>query len=329
MVGSSFVVFKLKNSETKNLGAGGSVTEDVTAGGHSWNIRCHPHWIADDDGAEYISLFLTLTSKAAGTGGIRAVYQAFFNLDGINGSSLSPSCSVHDYSPGDTWGWRKFAKRADLELDDGEAIIALVCGVVVVGDDGAVPPSDVGAHLGRLLDSAAGGTTSDVCFVVAGEAFPAHRAVLAARSPVFYAQLYGATAEATSPSIALRDIEPATSAAMLSFAYTDALPDDDELAVHGSIADLMQHLLAAADRFAMDRLKLVCARKLSDHISVDSFASTLACAETYNCPELKRKCMGFFGIERNFKMIAFTDRLMWLKHKFPSLEAELRDSIGI
>lgn len=57
--------------------------------------------------------------------------------------------------------------------------------VVRDGDDlPPPPPSDVGDHLGRLLDRADG---SDVAFVVGGEAFPAHRAVLAARSPVFRA----------------------------------------------------------------------------------------------------------------------------------------------
>jgi speckle-type POZ protein len=54
----------------------------------------------------------------------------------------------------------------------------------------------MGSHFGCLLDSAEG---SDVSFLVGGEAFPAHRAVLAARSPVFEAQLLGAIADAKMP----------------------------------------------------------------------------------------------------------------------------------
>lgn len=82
-------------------------------------------------------------------------------------------------------------------------------GVIVLRDDPplAVPPSDMGSHFGCLLDSAEG---SDVSFLVGGEAFPAHRAVLAARSPVFEAQLLGAIADAKMPSITLRDVSAAT-----------------------------------------------------------------------------------------------------------------------
>nr|CAB3483558.1 unnamed protein product [Digitaria exilis] len=45
-----------------------------------------------------------------------------------------------------------------------------------------VPASDNGRHLGVLLDSK---DDCDVSFIVDGEAFSAHRAVLAARSPMF------------------------------------------------------------------------------------------------------------------------------------------------
>jgi speckle-type POZ protein len=80
-------------------------------------------------------------------------------------------------------------KRSVLEslyVTNGSFII--MCGVKVVLDDDrlAVPPSDIGSHLGHLLDCTDG---SDVSFVVDGDMFRAHRAVLAARSPVFKAQL--------------------------------------------------------------------------------------------------------------------------------------------
>ncbi|KAL6661106.1 hypothetical protein ACP70R_000490 [Stipagrostis hirtigluma subsp. patula] len=132
-------------------------------------------------------------------------------------------------------------------------------------------------------------------------------------------------ADATSPSITLQDIEPMTFKAMLVFMYTDELPGDQELG--DSPTEIMKHLLAAADRYALDRLKLMCARKLWDNISVGTFASTLACAETYNCPELKSKCIDFFAVEKNLKKIIFTEGFMWLVQKFPSLAAKLKERI--
>ena len=60
------------------------------------------------------------------------------------------------------------------------------------------------------------------------------------------------------PSITLHDIAPATFKVMLRFIYTDACPEESELG--DSPSEMLQDLLAAADRFALDRLKLFCAR---------------------------------------------------------------------
>ncbi|OEL28054.1 hypothetical protein BAE44_0010926 [Dichanthelium oligosanthes] len=50
------------------------------------------------------------------------------------------------------------------------------------------PPSDLYEHLGRLLEEKEG---CDVTFDVKGEAMSGHKIVLAMRSPVFKAKLYG------------------------------------------------------------------------------------------------------------------------------------------
>jgi len=109
--------------------------------------------------------------------------------------------------------------------------------------------------------------------------------------------------------------------------YTDELSEDEEFG--DNLTEMMQHLLAAADRYALDRLKLMCAQKLWNIISEDTFASTLACAETHNCPELKSKCIDFFAMEKNFKRIVFTAGFMWLVQKFPDLAAKLKERVGI
>jgi speckle-type POZ protein len=57
-------------------------------------------------------------------------------------------------------------------------------------------------------------------------------------------------AEATKPHINLHDIAPATFKVMLQFMYTDSLPGDDELGLLGDApTEMLEHLLAAADRF--------------------------------------------------------------------------------
>jgi speckle-type POZ protein len=118
---------------------------------------------------------------------------------------------------------------------------------------------------------------------------------------------------------------------MLRFVYTDDLPgyegegsgdlDEDK-------AETIQDLLAAADRYALDRLKLLCARKLWDGVSTDTIGATLACAETYNCSELRKKCIDYFADEKNFKKAVLTDGFVELVQKFPSILAELRVKVG-
>lgn len=67
-----------------------------------------------------------------------------------------------------------------------------------------VPVSDLGHQFGKLLESGKG---VDVTFRVDGETFPAHTLVLAARSPVFRAQLFGPLKNQNTKSIIIEDME--------------------------------------------------------------------------------------------------------------------------
>jgi speckle-type POZ protein len=93
-----------------------------------------------------------------------------------------------------SWGLHQFMKRSVLEsspyLHDDRLVI--MCEVTVVKEETLVeetaldsevqvPPSDLSLHLGKLLVSE---EETDVAFQVRKEVFPAHRIVLAMRSPV-------------------------------------------------------------------------------------------------------------------------------------------------
>lgn len=226
---------------------------------------------------------------------------------------------------GRTWGWTQFiaGTLAERNYMAADGHVTFVCSIMVIDESSTpVPPSDIGAHLGQLLDHAEG---TDVTFIVEGQMFRAHRAVLAARSPVFRAELFGSMSEATMPSITLQDITPATFEVMLRFMYTDALPADNMPG--DSPIDMFQDLLAAADRYALDRLKIICAHKLWDEVSIETVATILACAETYNCAELKSKCIDFILLGENLKEAICTESYGLLLVKFPSVAAELRERL--
>ncbi|KAF8661066.1 hypothetical protein HU200_057166 [Digitaria exilis] len=58
---------------------------------------------------------------------------------------------------------------------------------------------------------------------------------------------------------------------------------------------LAQHLLVAADRCGLDRLKMMYERKLAIGIRVGMVATTLALAEQENCSRLNTKCIEFIA----------------------------------
>ncbi|KAG0548718.1 hypothetical protein BDA96_01G191100 [Sorghum bicolor] len=283
---------------------------------------------------------------------------------------------MHIYDNQSAWGRPQFIKREVFEaskhlLDDS---FAIRCDVVVTtefrteeapeattpADSISVPPSDLHQHLGGLLLNEKG---ADVVFDVAGETFAAHRCVLAARSPVFSAELFGAMKESNAGGgvVHIEDMEPRVFKALLYFVYTDLLPntktakeveeadvvddDDDEEGVfsqhlltreveEGGIDDdddedvLSQHLLVAADKYNLERLKLLCESKLCEYIDVGTVATILALAEQHHCHELKKACFHFLSSPANLRAVVASDGFKHLSRSCPSVMEELVAMLG-
>ncbi|CAI0466450.1 unnamed protein product [Linum tenue] len=231
-------------------------------------------------------------------------------------------------------GYKRFFKRTQLEtsdyLKDDKLVIRCCVGVVKSQTEGPrtysipVPPSDIGLQFGMLLESGKG---SDVNFEVDGEIFSAHKLVLAARSPVFRAQLFGPMKDQNTTSLKVEDVELPVFKALLHFIYWDALPDLEDLV--GTVnpkwaATLMaQHLLAAADRYALERLRLLCEAKLCEDVAINTVATTLALAEQHQCLQLKAVCLKFIALPENLKAVMQTDGFEYLKQSCPTVITEL------
>ena len=91
---------------------------------------------------------------------------------------------------------------------------------------------------------------------------------------------------------------------LLHFIYWDELPDMQELIGTDSKSAstlVAQHLLAAADRYALERLKAICESKLCEGITVNTVATTLALAEQHHCFQLKSVRLKFVASPENLK----------------------------
>ncbi|CAI0452363.1 unnamed protein product [Linum tenue] len=221
-----------------------------------------------------------------------------------------------------------------------------------------VPESDIGAHFGTLLETMEG---SDVTFNVAGEKFEAHKLVLAARSPLFRSKFFDCAED--SEEIVITDLEPDVFKvnpyvilllflhkklnacallynlilfiwiqAILHFIYRDTLTEDvgNTASSSSSLSSISESLtaklLAAADRYGLDRLRLMCESHLCKDISVASVARILALADSHHATELKAVCLKFAA--ENLAAVMRSDGFEYLKENCPTLQSELLKTVA-
>ena len=86
------------------------------------------------------------------------------------------------------------------------------------------------------------------------------------------------------------NMEPRVFEALLHFIYSDTLPEVSEEDKVG----MAQGLLVAADRYAMERLKLICGDLLCSYIKdARTAVTTLDLADKHGCRRLKEACMKY------------------------------------
>uniref|UniRef100_A0A0D9XUD4 BTB domain-containing protein n=1 Tax=Leersia perrieri TaxID=77586 RepID=A0A0D9XUD4_9ORYZ len=144
----------------------------------------------------------------------------------------------------------RFAVRCDVTLLKG---IVEVRAEPVVVPSMSVPDSDIHCHLARLLSTGEG---VDATLKVGGETFAAHRCVLAARSPVLKNALY-IRRLAAGGCVDVDDMDATAFRAFLQFLYTDTLMEMNS----ADVPAMAQQLIVAADKYKVERLKLVCEDK--------------------------------------------------------------------
>lgn len=325
-------------SLAKGMGIGKHIASDTfTVGGYQWAVYFYPDGKNPEDNSTYVSVFIALASEGTD---VRALFELTLVDQSGKGkhkvhSHFDRSLESGPYTlkyRGSMWGYKRFFRRAALETSDylKDDCLKINCtvGVVVSVMDCPrlhsiqVPESDMGQHFGMLLEKQEG---SDVIFDVAGEKIHAHKLVLAARSPIFRTMFFGELDE-TPGEIVITDFEPKVFKAMLHFIYKDSLEDDDAPVGSGSpgisVTDtLAAKLLAAADKYGLGRLRLMCESYLCKDISVNSVASTLALAERFHAMELKAACLRFAA--ENLSAVMRSSGFEYLKENCPSLQSEL------
>ena len=132
-------------------------------------------------------------------------------------------------------------------------------------------------------------------FEVGGEVFTAHSCVLAARSTVFMAELFGPGGKqqqqndsaAAASRVRIGGMAARVFQALLHFVYTDSFPEVDD---DGDKVAMAQGLLAAADRYRLEGLKSACGDVLGSYIDATTAVTTLQLAHKHGCHNLEESC---------------------------------------
>jgi len=155
---------------------------------------------------------------------------------------------------------------------------------------------------------------ADLAIICQGMTIPANRVLLSARSEVFRAMFSHPTKEATSGKVEISDIEPQILEQMLCYVYTGFAPEVENIA---------EDLLLAANKYALEELKVECVRVLEGKLNTENVIEMLIVADQYDAQSLKEAALAFLVkrldvfMDKNFK-------IMWqrFKENYPELVTE-------
>uniref|UniRef100_N1QT29 Speckle-type POZ protein-like protein n=1 Tax=Aegilops tauschii TaxID=37682 RepID=N1QT29_AEGTA len=273
-------------------------------GGYDWSVRFYPQGI-NAESQKHISIVGELMSENAEVSAIfcyRLISPGGQCTEWTQTGVLNLSSAEGKYRMG---GWE--GGRSDL-----------------LSPQVKLPPPELSNDFADLLESKEG---ADVTFCVQGETFPAHRVVLAARSPVFRVQLCGPMMEKDGSYVIVEDMLPDVFRALIHFVYTDCLVlpfdgfDDEDR------KEIVRHLLEAADRYAIEKLKLICEATLCSCLDVQTVATTYALADQHQCNDLKQACLKFMASPTILGEVMASQDYENLKRKSSSTALEILESV--
>ena len=127
----------------------------------------------------------------------------------------------------------------------------------------------------------------DVKLTVKGKDFHAHKNVLSARSSVFSAMFKYRMAENVNNTVDITDINHDVFEEVLRYIYTGTTSSlTDEIAME---------LMVAADKYELDRLKIICEVFIGENMTKDNVTDILIVADAHRSTMLKTKALEFIS----------------------------------
>eukprot|EP00904_Undaria_pinnatifida_P002730 jgi/Undpi1/12458/HiC_scaffold_5.g02129.m1 len=177
---------------------------------------------------------------------------------------------------------------------------------LLVDPDRLCPDDMFIEQMGSLLDD---DEHCDVTFFVGPSKteVKAHKTHLVARSEYFRSMFRkGAMRESETSEVTVSEHDETTLRQMLEYIYTNRVKD-----MLGLSADEVIKLLALANEFLLEELKVLCEHSARKIVSVANVAKMLLAAERYQAETLKAACLSF--VQKNMPEVC----------RYPAFEAEV------
>ncbi|XP_034356690.1 TD and POZ domain-containing protein 5-like [Arvicanthis niloticus] len=264
----------------------------------AWCLRVHPNGV-DEESKDYLSLFLVLVSCPERP--VWAKFQFWITNNRRKKYLNMKGSNVVSFLHNQHRGFKKFFLRGLLFLHQHwllpEDQLTICCKVSIVGDFFSKP----GQNMTPAIQDPRHVLTDDLqelwekslftncCLLVGGYEFRAHKAILAARSPVFRAMFQHKMKESLTNRVEIQDMDPQVFQVMIDFIYNGKVPDFHSYSMATGV-------LAAADRYGLEGLLVMCEDSLSKNLSLTNAAHTLILADLHSRKELKAQALKFIAL---------------------------------
>ncbi|XP_065203292.1 speckle-type POZ protein B-like isoform X4 [Planococcus citri] len=187
----------------------------------------------------------------------------------------------------------RYVKFRDLLAEDGKLLpkgeLRIYCKLSYVRDIGTVtnhfPLEFIESNPMRDFEKLFNDDDcSDVVIDVNGKSFPAHKVILAARSPVFKAMFKNNLMENQQNRVEIKDADENVFQEVLRYIYTGKVENLNDIALE---------LMLIAEKYDLAQLKGMCLKVLGSLLSVNNVVKILIIADLNNAHYLKTQAVEY------------------------------------
>ncbi|XP_065211740.1 speckle-type POZ protein-like [Planococcus citri] len=296
-------VWVVNNFDFREAEGGNIFSSEFSAVGNDefkWRLLLKPN--GETNAKDTISFYLNLCSPKTTSKKVYAKYTVFV-MDSRHKKVFIAESKINEYDRATkvnpSWGRKELLKK-DNNFRKNYLVnkkLTIICDVNFSTVRDAIsntrhqckttplyrnaPLCDLSENFGQLLEHR---ELADVILSVDGQEYPAHKNILSARCPVFAAMFKHDMRENGQNRIDIEDMTAEVVGEFLKYVYTGKCEN---------VKNVAEGLLAAADKYGLDRLKMICAEELYKTLSVENVANVLLLADMHGVKELKSESIEF------------------------------------